>query len=312
MRIAAIDIGTNSTRLLVADVVDGRIHELFRRSVVTRLGDRVDESGLLNDEAKRRVLDALAIYKAEFEEAGAIHVAGVATSAMRDAANGAAFRDEIARRFGIELDVIDGDREAQLTFAGVNTGAVAGGVGRSVVVDIGGGSTEFIVGHGGELEFHVSTHVGAVRQSERHLHSDPPTRQELDALAAEVREIIHDEVPDAVRGGVMAGIGVAGTPTVLAAVDQALEPFDPWKVHGYSITRTACAGLLDRLGALPLVERRRVTGLHPDRAPTIVAGAAILLATMDAFGLASVDVSEYDILYGIALGAVISGSNDLT
>jgi exopolyphosphatase/guanosine-5'-triphosphate,3'-diphosphate pyrophosphatase len=244
LRIAAIDIGTNSTRLLVADVDDGRIDELFRRSIVTRLGDRVDQTGRLDDAAQARVIAALSGYRDELTAAGATRVVGVATSAVRDAANGDEFRARIAAELGIEIAVIEGDEEARLTFAGANTAGEVGGAGRAVVVDIGGGSTEFIVGHEGELEFHVSTDVGAVRQSERHLHTDPPTAPQLQALIDEVEAIIESEVPARFRENVVQGIGVAGTPTVLASVDQALDPFDPWKVHGYEITREAARQLL--------------------------------------------------------------------
>ncbi|MFY9488075.1 MAG: Ppx/GppA phosphatase family protein [Solirubrobacterales bacterium] len=301
MRTAVIDIGTNSTRLLVADVVDGRIEELFRRSIVTRLGDRVDQTGRLDDAACERVYEVLARYRDEFSEAGATRVGGVATSAVRDSENGDAFVATIAERFGINIELIDGETEAQLTFAGASIEATVGEGGRGLVIDIGGGSTEFIVGHAGTLDFHVSTDVGAVRQSERFLHSDPPSSEELAALVAEVTQIIRDEVPEQWRRDIRHATGVAGTPTVLASIDLALEQFDPWKVHGHPITRAACEHLLDRLAALPLAERRNVTGLHPDRAPTIVAGAAIMLVALREFALDAIEVSEHDILYGLAI-----------
>lgn len=301
MRIAAIDIGSNSTRLLVADVVDGRIDELFRRSTVTRLADGVDVSGRLADDACERVHAALAVYRAEMDQAGCEVCGGVATSAVRDATNGEEFAALVLERHQIPIQVIDGDRESQLTFAGVSTGPAAATTARTLVVDIGGGSTEFIVGEIGELAFNISTDIGAVRHSERFLKSDPPKPSELEALLEEAAKIVESAVPAEWRDQIIRAIGVAGTPTVLAAVDQSLEPFDPWKVHGYSITREACESMLDRLAGMPLVERRKVRGLHPDRAPTIVAGAAILLTAMHAFDLDAVAVSEHDLLYGIAL-----------
>jgi exopolyphosphatase/guanosine-5'-triphosphate,3'-diphosphate pyrophosphatase len=300
MRVAAIDIGSNSTRLLVADINGGEVVEIERRSVVTRLGDRVDSDGVLSEAGCERVYAVLADYKTQFESFGAERVRGVATSAVRDSANGIEFAQGAHDRLGITIDVIGGDKEAQLTFAGASTGGGFDAPGRALVVDIGGGSTEFIVGDRDSLEFHTSTAIGAVRQSERHLHADPPTAGQITALLGEVGERIRDAVPEEFRGGLERGIAVAGTPTVLASVDQALEVFDPWKVHGYTLTRAACGHLLERLASLPLDERRNVVGLHPDRAPTIVAGAAILTATLDAFGLASVNVSEHDILYGLA------------
>lgn len=301
MRIGAIDIGSNSTRLLLADVEDGRISEISRESIVTRLGDGVDASGALNDAAIARVHDAIDEYSGEIALAACDRVGGVATSAVREASNGGEFAAGIGAQFGIPIEVIGGDREAELTFVGASSGDAMDGDGRSLVVDIGGGSTEFIVGASGELLFHISTKLGAVRQSERHLASDPPTADELDALLAEAAEIIESNVPAEFRARIARGIGVAGTPTVLASIDQALEEFDPWKVHGYPIAIGAAEELLERLAALPLAERREVTGLHPDRAPTIVAGAAILLSTMRAFGLDEIVVSEHDILYGLAL-----------
>lgn len=300
MRIAAIDIGTNSTRLLVADVAGGSVDELFRDSIVTRLGDRVDQTGRLADDAQQRVFDVLGGYRDRFRSAGAERIGGVCTSAVRDATNGAQFVAEVAERFGVELDLIGGDREARLTFAGASSGDALDGE-RSVVVDIGGGSTEFIVGESGELIFHVSTDIGAVRHSERFLQADPPEAEQLAALREAVAAEIRARVPAEHRTGVKRCVAVAGTPTVLASVDLALEEFDPWKVHGHPITRGACERMLADLAALPLAERREVTGLHPDRAPTIVAGAAILAETLASFALEAATVSEHDILYGIAL-----------
>lgn len=300
MRIAAIDIGSNSTRLLVADVVDGQVRERFRRSTVTRLADGVDTSGELDGDARERVHAVLADYATQLADDGCERAVGVATSAVRDATNGEEFAREIFRRHGLRVEVIDGNREAELTFSGVATSDSYRQTGRTLVVDIGGGSTEFILGDGDRLAFNTSCDLGAVRQSERHLRSDPPTVDELGALLDEAGSIVRADVPADLREGVAAGTGVAGTPTVLAAVDQALEPFDPWKVHGYAITEAACAAMLERLAALPLVERQQVPGLHPDRAPTIVAGAAILLTTLREFGLSEIVVSEHDLLYGLA------------
>lgn len=300
MRVAAIDIGSNSTRLLVADVEGGAVREMFRRSIVTRLGDRVDQTGRLAEDAQQRVLDVLADYRDEFTRAGAERIGGVATSAVRDSANGASFVAEVDRRTGIKIDLIKGDREARLTFAGACSGGAVGDE-PTVVIDVGGGSTEFIVGAAGRLDHYVSTDVGAVRHSERFLLNDPPSQDQLEALIESVRSEIREQVPRADRERARVGVGVAGTPTVLASVDQKLEHFDPWKVHGHKLTRDACERLLGELAELPLAERRKVTGLHPDRAPTIVAGAAIMLAAMYEFSLDAITVSEHDILYGIAL-----------
>jgi exopolyphosphatase / guanosine-5'-triphosphate,3'-diphosphate pyrophosphatase len=302
MRIAVVDIGTNSTRLLIADVADDRVEELDRRTTVTRLGEGLEASGRLSDAAMARVSDALAGYREAIDSHGAERVIAVATSAMRDAANGPEFRDEIERRFGMDARTISGDEEARLTFLGATAGRDAGL--DTLVIDIGGGSTEYVTGRpGGDPAFHVSTQMGSVRHTERHLHGDPPAAAELDALGADARAIVEADVPAGVRSEVEAGIAVAGTATSLAAIEQDLDPYDPGKVHGYVLSAERCEALVGRLASLTVAERRELAGLHPDRAPTIVAGAGILLESMRAFGLDAIEISETDILHGAALAA---------
>jgi len=301
-RIAVVDLGTNSTRLLVAEVEDRRVIELERRTIVTRLGEGLEATGRLGDAAMARVSEALAVYREVIERLGAEQVVAVATSAMRDAENGPAFRDEIRERFGIDARTISGDEEARLTFLGATSGRAAGA--ETLVIDIGGGSTEYVTGQAGsDPGFHVSTRMGSVRHTERHLASDPPTATEMSALAEDARAVITAEVPEEVRTRVEEGIAVAGTATNLAAIAQELDPYDPEKVHGYRIGRATCERIVSQLAALPVAERRGVTGLHPDRAPTIVAGAVILLESMRAFDLDQTEVSEADILHGAALAA---------
>ncbi|MEA2289852.1 MAG: exopolyphosphatase / guanosine-5-triphosphate,3-diphosphate pyrophosphatase [Solirubrobacteraceae bacterium] len=305
MRVAVVDIGTNSTRLLVAEVGDdGRVDELERRTTVTRLGQGVDASGRLADEAMGRVFATLAEYRAAIDAHGAEPTVAVLTSAVRDAANGPEFTARVRDEYGLDARTIPGEEEARLTFLGATSERSDGDRGPSVVIDIGGGSTEYVVGENGDVLFHVSTQAGVVRQSERHLHTDPPTAGELRALAREVRSIIEAEVPEDVRARARAAIAVAGTATQLAAIDQKLEPYDASRVHGYRLTRRRIGELLDELAALPLEQRREVPGLDPARAPTIVAGAAMLGQSLDAFGLDSTEISEHDILRGAALEAV--------
>jgi exopolyphosphatase / guanosine-5'-triphosphate,3'-diphosphate pyrophosphatase len=300
MRIAVVDIGTNSTRLLVAEVEDGRVEELDRRTTVTRLGEGLEASGRLSDAAMERVSGALAEYREAIDSHGAGRVVAVATSAMRDAANGPEFRGEIERRFGIDAQTISGDEEARLTFLGATAGRDPAR--DTLVIDIGGGSTEFVTGRpGADPDFHVSTQMGSVRHTERHLHDDPPTSGQLEALEHDARAIVDADVPADVRERVDAGIAVAGTATSLAAIDQQLEPYDPAKVHGYRLGVDACERLVAKLGELTVAERRELAGLHPDRAPSIVAGAGILFESMRAFGLDEIEVSETDILHGAAL-----------
>ena len=305
MRIAVVDIGTNSTRLLVADVDPqaGTLTELDRRSTVTRLGVGVDRTGRLSDEGMARVFAALDVYAEAIDELGAEQRIAVLTSATRDAENGPQFTERVSTGYGLRARTIPGEEEARLSFLGATSQRDAHDPRAIVVLDIGGGSTEFIVGRGHEVGFHVSTQIGVVRLSERHLHDDPPTADQLAALAADAREGFAGAIPAEVRGGVDAMIAVAGTATSMAAIDQALEPYDPRRVDGYVISLDACRAIGARLAAVPESERRHTPGLHPDRAPTIVAGSILIAEAMSAFGLAAAEVSEHDILHGVALDA---------
>ena len=301
-RVGVVDLGTNSTRLLVAEVHDGRVAELDRRTTVTRLGEGVEATGRLSDAAVARVCEALAVYREVLDRLGTDQVVGVATSAMRDAENGPAFREEIRERFGIDARTISGDEEARLTFLGATSDRQAGA--ETLVIDIGGGSTEYVTGRAGsDPGFHISTRMGSVRHTERHLKSDPPTANEMASLAEDARSIVTQEVPAEVRERVEEGIAVAGTATTLAAIAQELDPYDPEKIHGFRLGRGTCERIVAQLAALTVNARRRVTGLHPDRAPSIVAGAVILLESMRTFGLDETEVSEADILHGAALTA---------
>lgn len=302
MRVAVVDIGTNSTRLLVADVADdgARVTELARRSVVTRLGEGVDAAGRLGAEPMARVFAVLDEYRRLIDDHGAAATFAVLTSASRDADNGPDFVATIRERYGLDAHVIDGDTEATLTFRGATSERPHDGE-QIVVVDIGGGSTEFIVGRDGDVDFHVSTQVGVVRQGERFLAHDPPRHHEMEAMVDEVRAIFRSAVPEDLRATTTRAIAVAGTATQSAAIDLELEPYDTARVHGHVLERATLELLLARLAQMPLAERREVVGLDPDRAPTIVAGVAMLLEALRAFGLDHAEVSEHDILRGAAL-----------
>jgi exopolyphosphatase/guanosine-5'-triphosphate,3'-diphosphate pyrophosphatase len=300
-RVAVVDIGTNSTRLLVADVADGQVDEVERRSRVTRLGRGVDLSGQLANEAVEGVCDTVGEYVSLYRELGAERVRAIATSAVRDSSNGGAFVAELRERFALSARVLDGDEEAQLTYLGAT--AAAPPAEPTLVVDIGGGSTELVIGSGQEVTFHTSLQAGVVRHTERHLQSEPPVAVELEALAADVRHLLDDAVGGHPEAHAESGIAVAGTPTSLAAIDLELDRYDPRRVHGHSIALGSIQRMLSRLATVSLEERRAITGLHPDRAPTIVAGVVILAEVMRAFGLDRIEVSEHDILWGGAIDA---------
>ena len=291
MRVAAIDLGTNTTRLLVADVQDGDVAEVSRRTRITRLGEGVDSRRRLLPVPIARVRNCLTDYRRELENLGAERSLAVATSAVRDAENGEAFLGELEWSYGFTTRLLTGEEEAELTLRGVGkTGD------DTVVVDIGGGSTELIGAQG-----RVSTELGSVRLTERFLASDPPTEDELDALAVAVRSVLAEQTPEDLTA--QHGIGVAGTITSLAALDLGLVEYDPDRVHGHRLGDSAVRAQLERLAALPLAERRRVPGLEPERAPVIVAGAVILREVMRHLGLRAIEVSERDILHGAALAA---------
>jgi exopolyphosphatase/guanosine-5'-triphosphate,3'-diphosphate pyrophosphatase len=302
MRVAVVDIGTNSTRLLVAEVgEDGAVAELERRSQVTRLGHGVDASGRLDDESAQRTFAVLREYQRLIAEYGARETMAVLTSAVRDASNGADFARRVQEDFGLPAHTLAGEEEAQLTFLGATSARAGDAPDPVVVIDIGGGSTEFVIGSQRRASFFVSTQSGVVRMSERHIAEDPPRPEELQSLAEDTRAVYLEALPAEQRAQVGAGIAVAGTATSLAAIDQALEPYDPDRVEGYELLLSTCEYLLARLAQMTDAERRRVAGLHPDRAPTIVAGAILLIEAMRSFGLDEVTVSEHDILRGGAL-----------
>jgi len=300
MRTAVVDIGTNSTRLLVAEVdrASGTVEDLHRESQVTRLGDGVDAGGKLCEEAMERVFATLADYRAVMERFECEANLAVLTSAVRDASNGVEFTDRVRSQFDLDARILSGEEEAQLTFLGAMSDRDGSSSEPTVVIDIGGGSTEFIVGSNHTASFHVSVQAGVLRMSERHIHTDPPAPKELQALALDTRAIFHAGLPPEQRGAVKRAIAVAGTATSAAAIDQELDPYDPERIHGYTLLLATVELLIARLADMTEAQRRQVVGLHPDRAPTIVAGMILLDRAMRAFDIDWVEVSEHDILRG--------------
>jgi exopolyphosphatase/guanosine-5'-triphosphate,3'-diphosphate pyrophosphatase len=307
VRVAVVDIGSNSTRLLLADVRDGAVRELDRRTIVTRLGEGVDASGRLGEAAQARTFAALEQYAEAIERQGAERRVAVLTSAVRDADNGRDFGAAVRDRFGFAGRTLSGDEEARLTFRGATASRDGADPTPRVVIDIGGGSTELVVGARGRVELHVSTQAGVVRHTERHLASDPPRPEELEALATDVRGVLEDAVPEDERRRAHAAVAVAGTATSCAAIDLELEPYDASQVEGHVLSTTRLGELLSRLASMPLAERREVVGLHPDRAPTIVAGVVILATVLRFLGLDETEISEHDILWGAAIEAAAEG-----
>jgi exopolyphosphatase / guanosine-5'-triphosphate,3'-diphosphate pyrophosphatase len=291
-RVGVVDLGTNSTRLLVADVEDGAVCEVDRRLVITRLGEGVDARGQLLPQAVARVRNVLVEYRRAIDELGAERTLAFATSAVRDAENGEAFLGEVEWSYGFETRLLTGHEEALLTFRGVSAGREVDT--DTLVVDVGGGSTELIVGGPGGVSFNESYDLGCVRLTER-FPGDPA------GAAAHVRSTLAKGVPAKTRP--RGAIGVAGTITQLATLDLQLEREEPDLVHGHRLTTDAVQRLLDRLVPLSVEEIRKLRGMHPDRAPVIVAGTVVVLETLHHFELSELEVSERDIMHGAALAA---------
>ncbi len=294
MRVGAVDLGTNSTRLLVADVEDGHVTEVVRRLAITRLGEGVDENRALLPAPIARVHDVLDGYAREAGELGTERVLAVATSAVRDASNGRAFLNDLGSRYGWVTRLLDGSGEAETMFLGVSSDRSLAP--DTLMVDIGGGSTELLVGGPEGISFTTSLQAGCVRMTERFLVTDPPTAPELDAARAHVHALLP-------ALAVESAIGVAGTVTTVAAIDLGLGTYDPARIHGHQISDAIVARVLDELSSLSVAERERVPGLEPARAPVIVGGLVVLSEVMARYRLATIEASERDILHGAALAA---------
>jgi exopolyphosphatase / guanosine-5'-triphosphate,3'-diphosphate pyrophosphatase len=300
-RVAAIDLGTNSTRLLVADVEDGRIADLERDMRVTRLGDGVDERGRLLPVPVARVRNVLSDYRRRLEALGAERTLAIATSAVRDADNGEAFLGEVEWSYGFTTQLLSGHDEAMLMFRGVTSErALTEG---TVIVDVGGGSTELVAGGPDGVHWHDSLDVGSVRLTERFLHSDPPSSAEVDDAVTAVRALLAERVPDEIRTRTGSAVGVAGTITSLAALALGLDDYDRERVHGFQLSANALNDQLERLAGAPVAERRTMRPLDPDRAPVIVGGALVAREVLSYFQLDALEISERDILDGAALAA---------
>lgn len=300
MRVAAIDCGTNSIRLLVADVSGDQLHEVDRRMIVVRLGEGVDETGRFAAAALERTFVACDEYARVIDECGAQRVRFVATSATRDASNRDEFFAGVRDRLGIDPEVISGEEEASLSFRGAVFGLPLDAIpAPRLVVDIGGGSTEFVLGDVSPSAA-VSVNIGCVRMTERHLHSDPPTVEEIRATEADIDRALDraGEVVDWREARTL--IGVAGTVTTVVALVHGLTAYDPAAIHGLSATLAEVEDITARLLAMPREQRAALSVMHPGRVDVIGGGAMVLRAIMRRTGMSPVVASETDILDGVA------------
>jgi exopolyphosphatase / guanosine-5'-triphosphate,3'-diphosphate pyrophosphatase len=301
VRLAALDVGTNSTRLLVADVTGGAIvAEHAREMVITRLGKGVDRTGRFDPEALARTLEVLAGYAATCRRLGVEHRRLVATSATRDAADRQVFLDGVRDLLGVEPEVLTGQAEAAAAYRGATAGL--DGDQPTLVVDIGGGSTELILGDGATSRAMVSLDIGCVRLFERHLHSDPPTADEVAALRADVAAHLERVARVLDPAAASRVVGVAGTVTTVTAIALGLETYDPRRIHRATLDASEVAAAADKLAALTVAERAALPVMAKGREDVIVAGALLLDELVRMFQLREVIASETDILDGVLLG----------
>ncbi|WP_431973261.1 exopolyphosphatase [Micromonospora haikouensis] len=304
---AAIDCGTNSIRLLVADLPDpsagpdAPLIDLSRRMEIVRLGQGVDKTGRLAPEAIERTRVALASYAAEIDALGVDRVRMCATSASRDASNAGDFRAMVERTLGVAPEVVTGDEEARLSFTGAVRGLPADALEPYLVIDIGGGSTEFVVGtRAGGVEAAISMDVGCVRMTERHLLGDPPGLDQIAAAQADITVAV-DRALEAVPGRQAATlVGLAGSVTTVVAIAEGLTEYEPERIHHARVSYGAVAEVTADLLAKTREQRLAIPVMHPGRADVIGAGALVLRTIMERAGMPAVVASEHDILDGIA------------
>jgi len=293
-RFATLDVGTNTVLLLVAEAVGPSFRPIAERMEITRLGRGVDRTGRLDPKAIDDTVAAIARFAAEARALGAQEIACVATSASRDAANGAEFRERVQREAGVTAEIIAGDLEAQLSYEAATRDL--GTQAPMVVLDIGGGSTEFVFGEAGRVTFKRSFDVGSVRMTERHVHGDPATPLERQAVARALDEAFA-ALPSPPPGFTL--VGIAGTVTTVCAVARGVDPYYPERIHLARLSDDEVRHECDRFFRLTLAERKQLAGMEPKRADVIAAGTLVLERAMARLGAAEVVVSDRGIRWGL-------------
>lgn len=301
VRIGAVDIGTNSVRLLVADVDEReRLRTAHRMGEISRLGEGLDRTGVIEEAAAQRTLDCLERFVQEAEYSGASRIRVAGTNAFRVATNGPEIAARFADRIGYPVEILTGNEEAHLVFLAVLSGLTLPH-GRSIVVDIGGGSTEIISGEGESGNQVMSLELGCVRLTERLIRSDPPSDGELASIRNHVLEVFEDKLQSFEIGPIERAIGVGGTVTAFGALDLGLLKYDPSRIEHHHLTRDRIAAIAKQLCSTPLAQRRDMAGVSRGRADIIPAGAIILCEFVDRFSASGVYVSTRGLRYGLVL-----------
>jgi exopolyphosphatase/guanosine-5'-triphosphate,3'-diphosphate pyrophosphatase len=298
-RVAVIDTGTNSTRLLIADVSGGQLHEAVRETTITRLGEGIGAGDLLRPEARKRVDDCVAGYAATIGELAAERALIIGTSSLRRAADGEQFLSEVGSRFDFQHRLLDGEAEAEYSFAGATIGVDPAL--KVLVFDVGGGSTEVVTGKDGNLIGAVSLEAGCVRIREEFLFADPPAESEMARAESRIDALLESELDKEKFSGTGRAIAVAGTVTALAALDAGLEAYDRDVVHGWRLTRERVDEIVIQMARMTVSEREAIPVLEKGRADVIVAGGLIVRRLLLYLELEEFYVSELDILDGVAL-----------
>ena len=307
MRIGAVDIGTNSVRLLVADVdADERLRTSQRMGEISRLGEGLDRTGLIDDAAAARTLECLErfVHEAEYSGASRIRVAG--TNAFRVARNGPEVAARFSERIGYPVEILSGEEEARLVFLAVLSGLTPKPR-RSVVVDIGGGSTEIIFGEGEDGNQVISLELGCVRLTERYVRTDPPAEPELSVIRDFVKSVFREKLGGFVADGIDRAVGVGGTVTAFGALDLNLSKYDPTRIENHLLSRERITAIEKQLCSIPLASRRDLAGVSRGRADIIPAGAVILSEFVNRFPVSGVTVSTRGLRYGLVLSEARRG-----
>ena len=297
MKLAAFDVGSNTVLMLVVETAGHELKQIANFSRITRLGRGVDKSGKLDPDSAKRTLEAIVEFAGQARDLGVDKIAGVATAALRDVADGAAFIDQVKERAGFDLEVITGEAEAQLSYLAVERGLKIDPRAKLLIVDIGGGSTELIRAEAGQMQEVVSLQIGSVRLTERHVKHDPPTAADAAQLrlaADEKLQALHwNYAPDTL-------VGIAGTVTTVATVALGLNEYDPNLLHGHRLSHDEVVRTVIRFGSMPLAELKKMPGLDEGRADVIFAGGAIMERIMAHFHLNEVIISDQGVRWGLA------------
>ncbi len=304
MRAAAIDIGTNSIRLLKAEIKDESLFSGDKSLIMTRIGEGVNESGVLSEAAMERSVDAIVELASEARAWGAQQVFALATSAVRDASNRDDFVARVKAACGLDIEVISGEHEARIGFLGVLAG-VPDPDGRILIIDVGGGSTELIVGGADGIEYAKSINVGAVRMTGKHITTDPVSDKELESVKADIAAIAAEAIEDIKRFSIGKAIGIGGTATTLGAMKLEMTHYDRMKIQNSQVTRGEIKTMNKMLAEKTVKERTEIKGLQPKRADIILAGALVIEAILGALRIENLSISDYDNLEGCLMEKLI-------